>query len=227
MAFAVAGLGGYLVIAYMVQKAPEVKVPDVTDLALTDALDRLQEAKLDLEVRDFAYSDLVKENKVLTQRPQPGQVVRAGRAVGVVLSRGAKRYPVPDVVGKRLEEAAIMISESGLKYEIGATIPGGRVDEVLGVSREPGTRLGGGETVRLLVSSGPRAVVLRMPKVEGMSRGEAEALLATIGLSVERIEMVNLGDSEKVGKIISQEPLPGYPVDRGAPVTLSAVAGSR
>lgn len=227
MAVAVAGLSGYLVVSFMVQKAAEVRVPDITDMTLSDALDRLQEAKLDLEVRDFAYSDLVKENKVITQRPQPGQIVKEGRAVGVVLSRGSKRFPVPDVLGKRLEEAAIMISEAGLKYEVGATIPGGRVDEVLGISREPGARLGGGETVRLLVSSGPKPVLLRMPRVEGMGRSEAETMLSSMGLSIERIEMVNLGDSGKSGKIISQEPMPGYPVERGASVTLSAAANGR
>lgn len=227
MALTVAIISGYLVVAFMVQKAPEVKVPDVTDLTLSDALDRLQEAKLDLEVRDFAYSDLVKENRVVTQRPQPGAIIKEGRAVGVVLSRGNRRSSVPEVRGKRVEEAAMLISEAGLKYEIGASIPGGRADEVIGMNREPGAKLGGGEVVKFIVSSGPKAVTLRMPRVEGMTRGEAEGLLGSIGLSVERIEMVNLGDPEKAGKIISQEPLPGYPVERGASVTLAAAAVAR
>lgn len=222
MALAVAGISGYLVVSFMVQKAPEVTVPDITDLALSDALDKLQEAKLDLEVRDFTYSDLVKENRVVIQRPRPGQVIKEGRAVGVVLSRGSKRYPVPEVVGKRLEEAAILISEAGLKYEVAATVSGGQVDEVVGVGREPGTRLSPGETVRLLVASGPKPILLRMPKVEGMTRGEAESVLSSLGLIIERIESVNLGDAQKVGSIIGQDPQPGYPVERGAAVALSA-----
>lgn len=222
LAIAVAGLSGYLVVSFMVKKSPEVTVPDITDLALSDALDKLQEVGLDLEVRDFTYSDLVKENRVVIQRPRPGQVVKASRAVGVVLSRGSKRYPVPEVVGKRLEEAAILISEAGLKYEVAATVSGGPVDEVIGVGHEPGTRLSAGETVRLLVSSGPRPLLLRMPKVEGMTRGEAESVLSSLGLVIERIESVNLGDAQKVGSIIAQEPQPGYPVERGAAVNLSA-----
>lgn len=226
-ALAVAGLSGYLVTAYLVQKAPEVKVPDITDLALSDALDKLNEVGLDLEVRDFTYSDLVKENRVVIQRPQPGEVVKAGRAVGVVLSRGSKRYPVPDVLGKRLEEAAIMISEAGLNYEIGGSIPGGQTDEVMGINREPGQKLNSGETVRILVSSGPKPVVYRMPRVEGMRKGEAEATLSRLGLVIDRIEMVNLGDSSGSGNIISQDPPAGYPVERGQAVTLSAATGSR
>lgn len=226
-ALAVAGLSGYLITAYMVQKTPEVKVPDITDMALSDALDKLNEAGLDLEVRDFTYSDLVKENKVVIQRPQAGEVVKAGRAVGVVLSRGSKRYPVPDVLGKRLEEAAVLISEAGLNYEIAGSIPGGQTDEVLGMDRESGHKLNSGDTVRLLISSGPKPVVYRMPRVEGMRRGEAEAALSRLGLVIDRIEMVNLGDTPSSGNIISQDPPAGYPVERGQAVTLSAAVGQR
>lgn len=225
LAIAVAGISGYFVVSFMVQQAPEVAVPDITDMALSDALDRLQEVGLDLEVRDFTYSDLVKENRVVIQRPQPGQVVKAGRAVGVVLSRGYKRYPMPEVLGKRLEEAAVALAESGLKYEVGATVRGGATDQVIGVSREAGAKLVPAETVKLLVSSGPRPVQLRMPKVEGMSKGEAEALLANLGLVIERIEVINLGDTTKAGHIISQDPQAGYPVERGGSVTLSTAKG--
>lgn len=225
LAVAVAGVSGYFVVSLMVQQTPEVAVPDITDMALSDALDRLQEVGLDLEVRDFTYSDLVKENRVVIQRPQPGQVVKAGRAVGVVLSRGYKRYPMPEVLGKRLEEAAVMLAEAGLKYEVGATVHGGQADEVLGVSREAGTRLVPAETVRLLVSSGPKSVALRMPRVEGMTKGEAEALLGNLGLVIERIEVINLGDTTKAGHVISQDPLAGYPVERGGSVMLSTAKG--
>ncbi len=227
MALAVAGISAYLVVAFMVQRSPEVKVPDITDMTLSDALDKLNEVGLDLEVRDFTYSDLIKENRVVIQRPAPGQIVKAKRAVSVVLSRGSKRYPMPDVVGKRLEEAAILISEAGLNYEVGGKIPGGQTDEVLGANREPGQKLNAGETVRLLVSSGPKPVVYRMPRVEGMKKGEAEAMITRLGLVIDRIEVVNLGDEQRSGNIIGQDPPAGYPVERGQAVTLSAAGGPR
>ena len=79
--------------------------------------------------------------------------------------------------------------------------------------------------MRLVVSSGQRPVTLRMPRVEGMSKGEAESLLVGMGLVIERIEAVNLGDPQKAGRIVSQEPRAGYPIERGGSVTLSAAAG--
>jgi serine/threonine-protein kinase len=226
-ALAIAGLAGYLIVAYMVEKNPEVEVPAITGLTLGEALDRLNERKLDLEVREFAFSDAMEENRVLIQRPTPGQVVKAGRAVGVVVSRGAERHSVPDLAGMQTEDASIMLTEAGLRAEVGAKMPGGPEGTVLGQNRTPGSKLGGGATVVLLVSSGPARQVYRMPRLEGQPRAEAEATLTRLGLKVERVEEVDLGDATREGRIVSHEPLPGFPVSQETGIVLSVAGKGR
>jgi len=229
MGLTVAAISGYLVVSFMVKNAPEASVPELAGMSLADALDTLNNNGLDLEVRGFVYSDEVAENRVVRQRPGPGEVVKEGRSVGVVLSRGPKKSPVPDVLGMRMEDAAISLSEAGLDFEVGSRVHGGELSTVVGQSREAGTWLQEGEKVSLLLSLGPKPVVYRMPALTGAVLQEAEASLAGLGLVVENVTRVPPPAGGKhnyrSGEVVEQQPLPGFPVVKGSGVRLSVVAG--
>lgn len=225
LAAGVALLGAYLAVSLVVEKAPEVAVPPVTGLTLSGALDVLAPAKLDLQVRGFVYSDEVPEDQIVRQRPEPGRVVKAGRGVGVVLSRGPERHPVPDVRGLPLEDARILLEEAGLKPELALRLPRGPVGQVVAQGADPGRPLPRESRVPLIVSSGPPPVVLRMPRLEGSTLEDALSVLDRLGLRLERIQEVSRQGSTPVGRVVSQEPLGGFPVPRGAAVILS-VAGA-
>ncbi len=225
LALAVALLGAYLAVALLVERAPEVKVPAVVGLSLSEGLDALAAAELDLEVRGFLYDDAVAENHIVRQRPEEGQIVKAGRAVGVVLSRGPERHPVPDVRGISLEDARILLEEAGLLPDVAVRLPRGPRAEVVAQGVEPGVPLPRDSKVPLVVSSGPRPVLLRSPRLEGRSLEDALTLLDDLGLRLGRVEEVRLDDPERQGKVVGQEPLAGFPVQRGSSVVLS-VAGA-
>ena len=230
LTYAALGLGvaliaGYLAVSMLVEQAPEVTVPTVTGLALSEGLDVLSAAELDLEVRGFVYADEVPENYIVRQRPEAGRVVKAGRSVGVVLSRGPERHPAPDVRGSALEDARILLEEAGLKPEVALRLARGPHGQVIAQGVEPGRLLPRETVVPLVVSDGPRPVLLRMPRLEGGTLEEALAGLDQRALRLERIEEVNLDDPSRAGRVVSQEPLAGFPVGRGAGVAL-AVAGS-
>ncbi len=225
LAVAVAALGGYLAVSLLVQRSPEVEVPEVTGRSLSEALDEVRGVGLDLEVRDFVYSDEVPENRIVRQRPPPGQVVKSGRGVGVVLSRGPESHATPDVRGTFLDDARILLEEASLKGAVAARMGGGLVDEVLAQGVEPGRRLRPESTVPLVVSSGAPPVLLRMPRLERLGLDQALDRVDRLGLRVGRIEEVSLEDPTRQGRVVSQEPLPGFPVTAGESVTLS-VAGS-
>lgn len=224
LAIAVAGLGAYLVVAFMVEKAPEVEVPDVYNMSLTDALDTLNARGLELEVRDFAFSDAVEENRVLRQRPSAGSVVKGGRGVGVVLSRGGERQFVPDLIGQFEEDANIQLAQAGLTPAPAVRIPGEPAGTVLAQSRVPGTKMSKGDPVFLIVATGPEQPWLRMPNLSGTPLGEAEKVLSELGLKISRVEDTQIGDPSRSGRVIGQEPLPGSKVQKGSEVTLSVSA---
>ena len=225
LATAVAGLGAYLAVALFVEQGGEVAVPLVTGLSLSEALDEVTPLGLDLEILAFEYSDQVPENRIVRQRPAAERVVKGGRAVAVVLSRGPERHPAPDVRGLSLEDARILLGEAGLKEKITARLHDGPLRRVVAIGADPGSRLARGAVLELIVSSGPRPVRLRMPRLEGLTVDQAFSALDRVGLRASRVEEVSLEDPSRRGKVVSQEPLPGFPVTRGDGVTLS-VAGS-
>jgi serine/threonine-protein kinase len=225
LALAVAIVGGYLVVAFMARNTPEVAVPDLEGHALSEAVYALSELELDLEVRGFVFSDAVPENYVVLQRPPAGRVVKAGRGVGVILSRGAERLSTPQLFGRTLEDAAIALSEAQLGFEVAARIPGPAEDDVLAQSIIPGAKRPSGTIVEMVVSKGPPPLRFRLPKLEGLTVVEAQTMLAKLGLRVERVTEVELSDQLRAGRVVNQEPLPGFPIERGDSVTLS-VAGS-
>lgn len=219
---AVTSLGTYLTVSFVVERAPEAAVPAVAGLGLAQALDVLDSHKLDLEVGEFEYSDTVPENHVIRQRPEAGRVVKAGRGVRVILSRGAERHPVPDVAGLPLDEARIALAEAGLTGQVVGRVAGGREGQVLAQGAAPGTRLLKGTPLGLLLSSGAPLVRYRMPRVEGMPLDRAVELLDAIGVRVEKVDEVAVEKPEQQGLVLGQEPAAGSPVARGGGVLLAA-----
>lgn len=227
LAAAIAAVGGYLLVSLVVERSPDVTVPDVTGLGLSDAMEKLNSQGLDLEVRGFVYSDEVSESRVVRQKPEAGRVVRASRGVGIVLSRGSERHPVPDVRGLPLEDARIQIEQAELRGQVAVRMHAGPEGEVVAQGEEPGRKLSKGATVPLVVSSGPKPVLLRMPRLEGRMLEDAVAELDSVGLRATRIEEISLEDSSRQGRVVSQEPLAGFPIPKGGEVALSVAAASR
>jgi len=221
----VALIGAYLAVSLIVEQAPEVEVPAVTGTPLSEGLDVLSAKNLDLEVQGFVYSDEVPENYIVRQRPEAGRIVKAGRSVGVVLSRGPERHPTPNLRGSSLEDARILLEEAGLKPEVAVHLARGPRGQVLAQGTAPGRLQPREAVVRLVVSDGPRPTLLRMPRLEGGTLESALGGLDERRLRLERIEEVNVEDPARQGHVVSQEPLAGFPVPQGAGVVLG-VAGA-
>jgi hypothetical protein len=72
---------------YLSLKSPEVKVPDIVGKDMVNAEDILYHQGLNIRRRTTKYSPDVKPNVVLDQLPRPGEVVKEGQTVAVVVSR--------------------------------------------------------------------------------------------------------------------------------------------
>ncbi|MBI5444892.1 MAG: PASTA domain-containing protein [Deltaproteobacteria bacterium] len=215
---------GFLLLARIFEKTPEVKVPALVGIGLSEALDHLGAARLDLEVRGFEYSDEIPENLVLRQRPEAGQVVKAKRSVRVVLSRGPERHQVPDVGGLSLDDARIQLEEAGFRAGIAARIHGAKEDEVVGQGVQPGAWLLKGRPVPLLVGAGKAPALVRMPALEGLTLDRALAEMESSSLRQGTVEPIRADESTKPGVVVRQSPASGYPVPRGAAVALAVAS---
>jgi hypothetical protein len=82
--FFLVGMAGTV---YLSLRSPEVEVPEVTGKNVLEAEKMLADAGLNVRRRASRYSAEVAADTVLDQTPRPGEHVKAGQTIAVVISR--------------------------------------------------------------------------------------------------------------------------------------------
>jgi serine/threonine-protein kinase len=195
------------------------------------ALDSLSKAeaqrsasKVGLSI-DFseAYSETVPRGMVISTKPEPGTKILRGGKIEAALSKGPERYPMPVVVGLSRSAAVAAIKEA--KLAVGKVADGYSeqvaAGTVLSASKQPGASLKKGTTINLVVSTGPKPILIT--NYEGTPYDAAAAALTSAGLRV----VERSASSNKVAKdlVLRQDPKSGHAAN-GETVTLTRSLGS-
>jgi beta-lactam-binding protein with PASTA domain len=104
---AVAFAFGLLVTVYLSLRSPNIQVPDVVAKTYFDGEKVLGQVGLDIRERAKRYKPDVQPGIILDQSPRPGEVVKAGQTIAVVVSRAPKdgeKPPDEGVAEERREE---------------------------------------------------------------------------------------------------------------------------
>ena len=137
--------------------------------------------------------------------------------------RGADGEPVPDVVGLRERAARTAITDAG--FRVGEVDRASSADEaegvVIGQDPEGAAEAEPGDTIDLVVSSGPERV--DVPDVVGDKRADAIAELQAEGFKVTPKLVPD--ESVPPGRVISQSPRGGAPAPPGSAVTINVSQG--
>jgi beta-lactam-binding protein with PASTA domain/tRNA A-37 threonylcarbamoyl transferase component Bud32 len=216
MLLALAALG---VVLAMLLFPGSVRVPAVVGRDVVRASAALEGAGLHVRVEPRAAPE--PKGEVIAQRPPPGREVDPASTVAIVASTGPARRTVPSVAGQTERSAVRELTRASFRVETeerpSADVATGRA---LGTRPAAGTELDAGARVRLLVSSGPRQVVV--PRVVGLTRSSAEGTLEArgFGVAVERTR-----SSADEGDVIAQRPAEGTTVAEGSTVTITVSTG--
>jgi serine/threonine-protein kinase len=213
------GLVAILVIGWAVwyQTAGQyAHVPrDIVGMSLSQARERLAAEGIEYKRGKGAYSEQIKKDHVASVAPGPGERVRQGQIVTLVLSKGRAPIPVPDVAGKSLDEAKRILRDKG--FTAGAvtrtsspTVP---KDDVVRTDPKAGEKQSPDEPVGIVLSSG-----VAMPNLVGQRGDAAENQLKSMGLNVKIDERRDPG--KPPGTVLGQNPQAGTAVSRGDEVTL-------
>jgi serine/threonine-protein kinase len=129
---------------------------------------------------------------------------------------------VPSVIGLTRTEAANVLADQGLRLRIaeGAgryddKVPAGRVARQ---NRDPRTLVKRGSSVNVVLSLGPRRVVV--PDLAGKPLPAAQAAISGSGLALGRILGAYASRREAGGSVLEQDPDPGASVAPGSAVDL-------
>jgi beta-lactam-binding protein with PASTA domain len=216
----------FLVFTIIRQGPPEVAVPMVTEEDLLDGLLILQKKNLGVLI-DPRYFSNHEKNIIVEQEPRPGSIVREGKSVKLVVSKGPIISIVEDYTGKtvpfvqnRLQE---ILSFQGKTVRIG-TITSVSSEEppgtIVGQHPQPNTPITNVEKIDLVVSKGREVQAIKVQDYTGRNVDEVMEMLALRGILVEVLpEDVN--DPAQSGVIMAQEPEPGAIVQRNEAITLT------
>jgi beta-lactam-binding protein with PASTA domain/tRNA A-37 threonylcarbamoyl transferase component Bud32 len=129
---------------------------------------------------------------------------------------------VPLVEGLQREQAIDLIEDAGLEAEVEEQASSD-VEENVVISQSPdaGARIAQGETVTIVVSTGPRLV--QVPRVVGLPFEEAIEVLEDAGLDWRR---VNTFSQREEGIVASQEPKADEEVEEGTEVVIRVSQGT-
>jgi eukaryotic-like serine/threonine-protein kinase len=221
--WAVAGVATLAIIAAVLllfllpsSKAGRVTVPDVTGESQSAAVTSLKREAL-IPVVSLAANARVPSGLVIGTAPPRGTVVKKASQVSVVVSSGPGIVALPNVNGKKNDEATKILREKGFQPTIqkqsSDTVASGLV-----VSTDPaaGTEVQVGSPVTVFVSSGPQEV--SVPVVTGESQANATATLAAAGLKVSVVKREV--EEPAAGTVISQSPVAGSQLKVGGRVTI-------
>jgi serine/threonine-protein kinase len=106
---------GDTVTAALTRQSAQVKVPDVVGQQLRDARTRLETAKLAVGSVTEQSSSAVAAGSVISQSAAAGSDAHQGAAVDLVVSRGADAAAVPNVVGKQVAKAKLILTQAGFQ----------------------------------------------------------------------------------------------------------------
>jgi beta-lactam-binding protein with PASTA domain len=195
--------------------SPALPAPDVLGQSVETAAESLRAGRYNCVVvndKPTTVDDqdvVVAEQKTRTEKPQVRSISPVDRSL-VDLSLGVV---MPDVVGKTMRLAGETVTQLGL--EVRTSPSDGAADWSVRVQRPgAGRYVVFGQAVTLLLEKPVQPVLV--PDLIGSTEDEAAALVKDAGLNYkERI----LKDGKRPGRVVSQEPRPGDPVERGTTVT--------
>lgn len=170
------------------------------------------------------YDERVPTGHVLLQKPQAGALVKRGRTVSVVLSKGPQLIEVPNVEGLALQAAQVTLAATGLRT--------GRTLEIHSDQGDPGTvvaqRPAGGARVErdaavdlfLVLENTQQTFV--MPDLVDQPYDAVRSFFESRGFRLGRVSYETYGGIPP-GTVLRQYPLAGHPLRRGDVISLGVV----
>jgi eukaryotic-like serine/threonine-protein kinase len=196
-------------------------VPSLRGLPVAVARAHLARDRFVLKVSSRRYDASVAPGDVVSQSPRAHEQLGVGSTVDVVVSRGPRPVPVPDLSGKDELTAVANLARVGLGHAVSSrydeTVPAGTV---LDWTPHAGLALPG-TVVNIVISAGPAPRTI--PKLSSHPYATAAAHLTSLGLVPVRQDAFN--DTVPAGQVVSTEPGAGATTARGQSVTVIVSKG--
>ncbi|WP_328673854.1 Stk1 family PASTA domain-containing Ser/Thr kinase [Streptomyces sp. NBC_00322] len=197
--------------------AGDVPVPQLVGKPFKEAQTLVKNAGVKVAQSGTQRCDQPKDS-ICSQNPASGNM-KQGETVQVVVSEGAPKVEVPDVLDKKVERAKEILE--GKSFQVDTTEIESDEDPGTVLKQDPrgGTQAEKGTKVTLTVAKQAKVTV---PPVVGRLFDDAKSQLETLEFTVARADV----DSDQpAGTVIQQDPAGNSKAAKGATVTLQVSKG--
>ena len=157
-------------------------------------------------------------------------VIAAVAVIGIVVAFATgmfsgEQVTVPDVLGKNQETAIELIKKAGLEVGSVDQSYNDDVDEGKVAEQTPNgnTKKAKGTRVNLVISKGPKpSEKVEVPQLIGLTKDQAEAALASVGLKGSASEEANEAEE---GQVFEQSTAAGKEVEKGTTISYKVSSG--
>jgi serine/threonine-protein kinase len=223
---AFAGVFGISIYETYFKIPAEVEVPAITGKQLSEANEILERVGLRLAIQESRHTNRHPEKVIISQDPAAGRRVRGDRQILAVVSLGPELVDVPDLKGKTLREARIVLSNSRLKIGKVTFKPEkmGEPEQILQQNPSGGERVAKGRAVDLQVQKGSSSATTNVPNWEGTPMVRMGEMLKGAHLQLGSVVWV-FNDFVPKGEVVAQVPAQGHKVAYNSEVELQVSAG--
>ena len=209
---------GYYVFMETLNGGEPVQVPNIMNLPLDEAQNRLAEQGLEMGKQVSVPHETLPKYYIISQRPAPGRVVRTGRKVYPTVSMGKDFLTAPALEKRTLDDARNELASSQFRLGSVARIRHKtQRNTVLSQYPPPGAPLEKLGDVHLLVSDGDARYEDYMPDLREKPVGEVAAIMAPFKVVLVP-KYVDIPDARE-GVVLNQDPQPATLITQGQTVT--------
>ncbi len=205
-------------VELIISKGPErYTIPLVAGLTPEAAKGAITKFPLTFGTITEVFDSEVPKGFVISATPKSGATVKRDTKVNLLVSKGIEQIALASYVGKSGEQALNELTEAGFNVESGYAF-NETTPELAVISQSPagGVNVNKGETVKIIISKGPRYTYI--PKtIITMEAQTGKEMLESLGL---KVKVVTIGKAKK--KVVkSVSPAVNTKVLRGSLVTIT------
>lgn len=200
-------------------------VPDLSGMTYEQAEKAALKDGFKIKKGSGVYSADVAKGRVAQQSIEAGTKHNKGSAITVNLSKGSKAGTIPNLIGKKYDDAEKILKKNGYKLgivkEITSKEPAGTI---LKQDPEGGVESDKGAKVNVTVSDGKGKEKATVPTLTGKTLEQAKSAITSAGFEVGNISYNN-SDIYGSGYIMYQQYSAGSSLEKGTAIDIEVSKG--
>ncbi|WP_406147542.1 Stk1 family PASTA domain-containing Ser/Thr kinase [Streptomyces sp. NBC_01012] len=179
----------------------KLDVPNMVGSTVAEAQKLADNAEVELKVGSKEACETQEKGKICSQTPDKDSQMAKGETVTVVVSTGAPKVEVPDVLEKSEDSARKALEDKGFTVNVKTAESDKTLDTVIAQDPEGGTKAEKDSEITITVA---KEATQNVPGVVGRSFTDAEAQLKGVGFI--NVSRTDVDSDEPVDTVIEQTP---------------------